>query len=194
MTEDRDQFLSKGSEKELVAASCAGDIAAWRELIGYHMPRLAAYIGARLRRPDVVDKIVLSTVRSAWQHLEEFGPSFGKTGDFGTWFRKEGARIALGWHKANATESINGVFPVERCPEGVDTTDDASPENMRRIEAALGNIAGGHRMILEHLFRGGLNSAEISDAMHKTEEECEELLVEALEALDRALDLQDTLS
>ena len=86
------------AEIQLVRAARNGEIAAWRSLLDIYAPRLAAYIGARLRRPEIVDKLVADTIYVAWKRL----PDLEDIEDFAAWFRKLGGSVTMRWYKRHS--------------------------------------------------------------------------------------------
>ena len=68
-------------DESLVVAAQHGDLAAWSTLCARHLPRLAAYLGSRLRRPEVVERLVAEVVAGAWKHL----PELDQPADFPAW-------------------------------------------------------------------------------------------------------------
>jgi RNA polymerase sigma factor (sigma-70 family) len=165
-------------DETLVVAAQRGDLDAWSTLCFRHMPRLAAYLGCRLRRPEVVERVVAEVVLSAWKHL----PELEKPADFSPWLRKVGGGLALQWSRKNPHEPIDAPFPESRC--GADL---GLAERMVRLDAALGQLPDQQRMLLEQHFRGMVELTELAQSMHIQRDEVERLLDEALIALDRVL-------
>ena len=165
-------------DETLVVAAQRGDLDAWSKLCFRHMPRLSAYLGCRLRRPEVVERVVAEVVLSAWKHL----PELDKPADFSPWLRKVGGGLALQWSRKNPNEPIDAPFPESRCGTDLDLA-----QRMVRLDAALGVLPDLQRMLLEQHFRGMVELNELAKSMHVQREEVEKLLDEALSALDRVL-------
>jgi len=151
-------------EAELVAEALAGDHAAWALLCRRHAPRLAAYLGARLRRPDVVDQLVGDTVVSAWAQL----PGLENPGDFAAWFRRTGAGIALRWAREHPDEMLTAVWSTTRHGGG-------DQVELARLDHLIGELEEAERMALELRWRGGLMGADLAAALRCTPEEAERL-------------------
>lgn len=148
--------MNERSDAELVRAAQDGDHLAWELLVGRHVARLGAYLGARIRRVEVVDTLVAETIYAAWRHLAELvDPT-----TFAAWFRRIGAAQAMKWHKVHKDESLVEPFPTERCQDASEVAE------MRRLERALGELSEAHRLALEHRFRGGLDGEELVEALH----------------------------
>src|SRR4051812_48045987 len=58
-------------ERALVQRAQAGDREAWAALCRSSAPRLAAYLGARLGRPAVIEKLIGDVIVAAWRKLPE---------------------------------------------------------------------------------------------------------------------------
>jgi len=166
-------------DETLVVAAQHGDLAAWSTLCSRHLPRLAAYVGSRLRRPEVVERLIAEVVAGAWKHL----PELENPADFPAWLRKAGGNLALQWSRKHPGEPVAAPFPVARC--GADTN---LAERMTRLDAALGTLPDAQRMLLEQHFRGQVELDALATSMHLQREGIEVMLDEALLALDRALD------
>lgn len=165
-------------DETLVVAAQRGDLDAWSTLCFRHMPRLAAYLGCRLRRPEVVERVIAEVVLSAWKHLLELE----KPAEFSPWLRKFGGGLALQWSRKHPNEPIDAPFAVSRCGADLDLA-----QRMTRLDAALGGLPDHQRMLLEQHFRGLVELDELAKSMHLQRVEIERLLDEALIALDRAL-------
>lgn len=165
-------------DETLVVAAQRGDLDAWSTLCSRHMPRLAAYLGCRLRRPEVVERVIAEVVVSAWKHL----PELEKPTEFLSWIRKLGGGLALQWSRKNPEEPIEVPFSESRCGTDLDLA-----QRMVRLDAALGRLPDQQRMLLEQHFRGMVELTELAKSMHIQRDEIERLLDEALIALDQAL-------
>jgi RNA polymerase sigma-70 factor (ECF subfamily) len=165
-------------DETLVVAAQHGDLEAWAQLSARHLPRLAAYLGSRLRRPDVVERLVAEVMVGAWKHL----PELENPGDFPAWLRKVGGGLALQWSRKHPGEPLAAPFPEGRCG-----TDLALAGRMSVLDAALGTLPDHQRMVLEQHFRGQMDLEELARSMHLQREGVEALLEEALRALDQAL-------
>src|SRR4051812_21566261 len=104
------------SDAELVIAAQAGNREAWSALCHRHARRLCAYLGSRLRRPKVVEKLIEDTIVTSWRHLGELT----NPADFSAWFRRVGANLALRWFREHSDELLSEPFPVERCGDDQD--------------------------------------------------------------------------
>jgi RNA polymerase sigma factor (sigma-70 family) len=166
------------SDESLVTAAQGGDLAAWQALCNRHAPRLAAYLGCRLRRPAVVERLVAEVVAGAWKHL----PELANPREFPAWLRKAAGNFALQWGRRHPDQVAAAPFPAERCGNDL-----ALQERMQRLEQALGQLPDGQRMVLEQHFRGGADLPTLCESLHLGREAVEKLLDEALMALDLAL-------
>jgi len=165
-------------DESLVVAAQHGDLAAWESLCQKHMPRLAAYLGSRLRRPGVVDRLISEVIAGAWKHL----PELEQPSEFHAWLRRIGGGVALQWSRKHPNEPVAAPFPEERCG-----TDLALAERMSALDAALGLLPDAQRMVLEQHFRGQMSLEDLASTMHLQSDGVQMLIDEALEALDRAL-------
>lgn len=166
-------------ELELIKQSRQGDIDAWRALIDIYATRLAAYIGARLRRPEIVDKLVADTIYVAWKHLAELEDEK----DFPSWFRKMGGSVTMRWYKRNHGEGISGDFPIQRVEGG-------QAEELASLDKALGKLPEKKRMALEQRFRAGLQGEALAEVLHATVEDADKLVEESLQLLQKNLHKQ----
>lgn len=166
------------TDVDLVERARTGDREAWTALVRRHAPRLAAYLGARLRRPSVVERLVEDAIVLAYRHLDEVDASEG----FAAWFRRVGAHLALRWYREHRDEPLTEPFPVDRV--GGDAGQSA---RMEQLEAALGALTDGQRMAVEQRFRGGLEGGDLSEVLHSDAAKSARLLEDALVALERAL-------
>lgn len=168
--------MSSLSDRQLAARSRAGDRDAWNELARRAAPRLAAYLGARLRRPEVVEKLVAEAIYAAWRHIHELEDP----ADIAAWLRRVAGGSAMRWHEKHRQESLHGAFPLERC-----AADRRCAADMERLEHCLGRLAEEERMAIEQRYRGGLSGAELAEALHRDPREVEPLLARALRRLAR---------
>lgn len=171
--------MGEPSDEELAGRARAGDREAWAALCQRHAPRLAAYLGARLRRPKVVEKLVEEAIVLASKHLEELE----HPAEFAGWFRRVGAHLALRWYREHSDEKLAEGFPPERCGG-----DPERQRRMDRLENALAALTDAQRMALEQRFRGGLAGERLAEALHLEAAKAERLVDDALAALDRALE------
>lgn len=175
--------MSRLEDVELAERAREGDREAWELLASRQAPRLAAYLGARLRRPEVVEMLVSESIYAAWRKIGDLEDP----ADFAAWFRRIGANLALRWHSKHKHEKLVGGFPIERC-----AGDDALVAEMLRIEAALAKLEEGDRMALEQRFRGGLQGIELAEALHRGEDEAEQAVEQALDRLAARLNDGET--
>ncbi len=164
------------ADAEWLTRARAGDRDAWALLMRRHAPRLAAYLGARLRRPAVVEKLVEDAVVLAYRHIEE-----ATADDFSAWFRRVGAHVALRWYREHRDEPLTEAFPpsVEDTPE--------RQAELARLEKALGGLTDAQRMAVEQRYRGGLGGSDLAAALHCESGKAERMVDDALAALERAL-------
>jgi DNA-directed RNA polymerase specialized sigma24 family protein len=166
------------SDDALVLRAQQGDRGAWSELCARHAPRLAAYLGGRLRRPQIVDKLVAEVVAGAWKHLVDLQ----RPGDFPAWFRRVGGNLTLQWCRKHPDEPLGEPFPAERC-----AGDAALHQRMDDLEGALAALSDAQRMALEQHVRGGMDIEALCEALHLEGPAVQALLDEALLALGRQL-------
>ncbi|MBA2482633.1 MAG: hypothetical protein H0V44_18375 [Planctomycetes bacterium] len=172
---DPDQVPDVGA---LIAAARVGDRDAWGRLCRVHAPRLTAYLGARLRRPDVVEQLVADTIVAAWAQL----PELPSAEEFPAWFRRIGANLAMKWGSEHPGEPLKEPFPADRCAD-----DEVALARMRRLEEAFGRLSKPERMALEQRFRGGLDGPLLDEALHLGPDGGREVVERALESLRREL-------
>ncbi len=152
------------SDTDLLAESRGGDHAAWAALCRRHAPRLAAYLGARLRRPEIVDQLVGEAVVAAWLQQSELTEPSG----FAAWFRRTGAGLALRWAREDPDAAIDGAWSAQRGGEG-------DQEALARLDRLVGGLEETERMALELRWRGGLAGSELAAALRCAPEEAERL-------------------
>ncbi|TVR43835.1 MAG: sigma-70 family RNA polymerase sigma factor [Planctomycetota bacterium] len=172
-----DVQLDQAAERMLLQQALAGDREAWQQLMELHAPRLAAYLGARLRRHLVVEKLVSDTIYAAWRHRDEYSIDQ----DFGAWLRRLGAHLAMRWHERHRGEPLAEAFPRNRC-EGLQ-----QHATMQALDNALGRLSDKQRMALEQRYRAGLVGAALAQVLHLQPGQEDEMVNQALEALDAAL-------
>ena len=166
------------SDEDLVIKAQQGDRAAWGQLCARHAPRLAAYLGGRLRRPGIVDKLVAEVVSGAWKHLVDLQ----RPSDFPAWFRRVGGNLTLQWCRKHPEEPLGEGFPADRCGG-----DDALHQRMDQLELALARLNDAQRMALEQHIRGGMDVTALSEALHLDAPAVQSLIEEALVSLDRLI-------
>lgn len=171
---DSDPALEGRDDQALARVAQAGDTAAWRVLVERHVARLAAYLGARIRRPLVVEKLVAETIYAAWRHLGDFDPQL----EFGTWFRRIGAHVAMRWHNRHPGEPLTAEFPIERCEDPTEHAD------MTLVDQALGQVPESSRMALEQHYRAGLSGVELGRILHVAGNKADDMVEEGLIQLD----------
>ena len=169
--------MTDAPDADLAVRARDGDREAWATLCQRHAPRLAAYLGARLRRPKVVEKLVEDAIVLASKHLEELE----QPADFPGWFRRVGAHLALRWYREHSDEKLAEGFPPERVGEDPDLQ-----RRMDKLENALAALTDAHRMAIEQRFRGGLSGESLAEALHLEPAKADRLVDDALAALDRA--------
>lgn len=174
--------MSEPTDTELAARATAGDREAWTTLCQRSAPRLAAYLGARLRRPKVVEKLVEDAIVLAYKHLDELE----RPEEFAAWFRRIGAHLALRWYREHSDERLTEPFPTDRC-----AGDGERIRRMERLEGALGALTDAQRMALEQRFRAGLSGPGLAEALHLEPAKADKLVEDALVALDRALEREN---
>lgn len=168
--------MADASDVELVAQARTGDRDAWSLLCHRHAPRLASYLGARLRRPKVVEKLVEDAIVLAFKHLDEIAPEE----TFAAWFRRVGAHLALRWYKDNRDEPLTESFPIER-----HSGDPARAQQLVRLEAALAALSDAQRMAIEQRHRAGLAGDDLAEVLHVEPAKAERLVEDAMVALER---------
>lgn len=166
------------SDAELVEAVRQGDHVAWAALMRRHAPRLAAYLGARLRRPAVVDALVAEAIVVGLQYLTELGQE-----PFAAWFRKLGAGIAMRWAREHPEEPLEEPFPVGRLAG----EHGGLADELGRLERALAQLGEQQRMAVELRWRAGLVGVELGSVLRIDAAEAERLAAEAESALAEAL-------
>jgi DNA-directed RNA polymerase specialized sigma24 family protein len=134
-------------DADLVRRAQAGDVMAWGTLCHRHAAMLAAYLGGRLGRADVVDRLVSQAIISGWRNLRELDSPEGFTG----WWRRLAGGLATAWHREHPNEPLQAALPTDRLP-----TDPAGAEAVRHIDAALARLDEADRRLLELIHRGDL--------------------------------------
>lgn len=166
----------------LLAASCDGDLAAWRMLLQRWLPSVAAYLGARLRRVDVLESLLVETATEAWRHLD---PAVTPA-EFPRWLRRMAASVALRWHRRHPDEELERPLP-----DAVLQAAGTRAEAVQRLDAAMGSLSAEQRMAVEQRYRGGLQGADLAEVLHCSPEQAEQLVHQAVLALALALESDD---
>jgi DNA-directed RNA polymerase specialized sigma24 family protein len=173
--------MGAGSEAELAAwvtAARSGSRPAWSRLCRAQAPRLAGYLGARLRRPLVVETVIQDALVAAWDRRMEI-PAPPATD---AWFRRLAAGQARRWRAEHPHEPLAEAFPAERC------ADPAQSARMRRLDEALARLGEAERLALEQHWRGGLSGPALAAALHlPSAAEAEAQIARALDALEQAM-------
>jgi len=162
----------------LLARARGGDRGAFASLMRLSAPRLAAYLGARISRPQVVERLVGEAIVSAWGRLAEAEDPR----QFPAWFRRIGAGFAMQWKSDHPGESIKEPFPESRC------ADASQLGRMRKLQEGLQKLAEPERMALEQRFRAALQDEALAEVLHCDPAKAQELVERALTALGRYLD------
>lgn len=167
--------LQHVADTDLLAQARDGDGEAWRVVIERYAPMLTAYIGARLRKPAVVDRIVEQAFVAAYKKIDQRDASEAP----GAWLRRIAGRYALRWYKDHPGVSLVDPFPVDRVPDELRHEVD----RLSQLEVAFQRLRGEQRMALELYYRGGLRAADLAAALHCTVDEAAERVASSLEAL-----------
>ncbi len=175
-----DEQIDNTEDMVLARQAQNGNRLAWQQLMDKHAPRLCAYIGCRIRRHKLVEKIVADAVFAGWRHISEWSP---EQEDFGTWFRKMGGRVALGWRQKHPDEPLAAPFPAGLC------ADQDEAERMARIEDVLGGLPENQRMALEQHFRAGIPPAAMAKILHTDVTEARRILNAALDAVAAGMEV-----
>ncbi|MFW5698844.1 MAG: RNA polymerase sigma factor, partial [Planctomycetota bacterium] len=77
-------------DAELAQRAKDGDEGAYAALVQRQAPRVAAYLGTRIRRPEVVDTLVAETIDAGWRYLHKYRPPQSLS----AWFRGLAAEVA----------------------------------------------------------------------------------------------------
>jgi len=162
----------------LLARARGREHSAFASLMRISAPRLAAYLGARISRPQVVERLVGEAIVSAWGRLAEADDPR----QFPSWFRRIGASLAMQWKSDHPGESIKEPFPESRCADAVQLA------RMRKLQEGLQKLAEPERMALEQRFRAGLQDEALAEVLHCDAGKAQELVERALSALGRHLD------
>jgi len=162
----------------LLTRARSGDRTAFASLMRICAPRLAAYLGARISRPQIVERLVGEAIVQAWGRLAEAEDPR----QFPAWFRRIGAGLAMQWKSDHPGESIKEPFPESRCPDPVQLA------RMRKLQDGLLKLAEPERMALEQRFRGSLQNEALAEVLHCDVGKAQELVERALAALGRHLD------
>jgi DNA-directed RNA polymerase specialized sigma24 family protein len=170
--------LAPQDDSDLFRHARSGDAQAWSALSRQQAPRLAAYLGARLHRPGVVERLVGEAIVIAWTRLSEVED----WRSFPSWFRKLGASLAMQWHADNPGERLKEPFPESRCLEL------GQHRRMIALQEALQRLPEAERMALEQSFRGGLDGEELAEVLHCDATAAALLVERALETLAREMD------
>lgn len=168
---------SGDDEQTLVTRARGGDREAWASLCRLSAPRLAAYLGARLARQAVVEKLVGDAIVAAWRKL----PELQEPAEFQSWLRRIGANLAMRWRSDHPDEALLEPFPADRC------ADQDQVERMRRLSEAMARLPEAERIALEQRFRGRLEGSALGTALHLEPAAVPAVIERALASLDREL-------
>jgi RNA polymerase sigma-70 factor (ECF subfamily) len=172
---------SAASDPDLLRLARAGDHQAWTALARRHAPMLAAYLGARLRRPAVVDQLVAETVYAGWRHLAESEAERA----FPVWLRRLAGGVAQRW----VQEHPDGIAPLPFDPARLPAAAAVDAGAVAELDAVIGRLDERERMALELRWRGGLAGPALAEALHLPVAEAEALADRAesrLESTDGA--------
>jgi RNA polymerase sigma-70 factor (ECF subfamily) len=147
-------------EAGLVARVAQGDRRAFDALFRRYRPRLHRYLGAHLRRPELVDEIVNDTMLVVWRRAR----AFDVTSRVSTWIIGIAVRTGL---KAAARARRNAAVEVHEQGASDDTPEHAASrgERGRRLRAAMASLSPEHRAVLELAYFQGLSCREAASAL-----------------------------
>jgi DNA-directed RNA polymerase specialized sigma24 family protein len=153
-----------------------GDLEAWGRIATRHAPVLAAYLGSRIRRPALVERLVAAALVAGWRHIGEADP-----GDLPGWLRRHAASQAMTWAAEHPSEGLHEPLTESCLPEDPDLG-----RRLARLDRALGELDESQLRVLELVFRGGADAVRTAEVLHVEPERVPALLADALDALDRA--------
>jgi RNA polymerase sigma-70 factor (ECF subfamily) len=166
---------SHADDAELIVAAQGGDQAAWGSLVRRHAPGVAAYLGARLRRPEIVDRLLGEAIVAGWRQRAECDDPAAFQG----WLRKIAGAVAMRWAREHPDEPVEGPFPLDRVPaRGLD-----SAGRLAELDQAIGRLPEQQRMALELRWRGGLTDESLAAALRLSVSDAVRLAEQAEEAL-----------
>lgn len=156
--------------RDLAACALArdGDLTAWADIVHRHAPGLAAYLGGRIRRPDVVNRLVAETVVAAWRRLD----GLEDARDLPGWLRRQAAAQAKRWSREHDSEPLEQAWALEDRPAGV-----------AALDQAIAGLEVDQRLAIEYRYRGGLEGEALAAALHLPRERSDALLAAAVATL-----------
>ena len=156
-------------------AARGGDLDAWGRISARHAPVLAAYLGSRIRRPALVERLVVAALVSAWRHIAEADPA-----DLPGWLRRHAAGQAMTWAGEHPAEGLHESLSDTCLPE-----DPGLSRLLARLDRALGELDESQLRVLELTYRGGADSQRTAEVLHVEPGRVPHLITDALMALDR---------
>jgi RNA polymerase sigma-70 factor (ECF subfamily) len=141
-------------EARLMSRVAEGDLRAFESLFRRYRPRLARYLGAHVRRPELVDEIVNDTMLVVWRRAR----AFDMGARVSTWIIGIAARTGL---KASARTRRHDAEEHEEAAAD-DTPEHAAlrSERQRRLRAAIASLSADHRAVLELAYFEGASCRE----------------------------------
>jgi RNA polymerase sigma-70 factor (ECF subfamily) len=142
-------------EARLLARVALGDARAFDALFRRYRPRLRRYLGAHMRRPELVDEIVNDTMLVVWRRAR----AFDITTRVSTWIIGIAARTGL---KAAARANRHVAADASEAADAEESPEHAASrgERRRRLRAAIASLGPEHRAVLELAYFQGLSCRE----------------------------------
>lgn len=146
------EILGSAAEASVVALACAGDQAAFEELVRRRQCSIRNLLRSLCRNTALADDLAQETFLQAWLHLKNLRAPAA----FGGWLRK----LAINsWRQHLRREGVFGKLTDVEVVEVVSTP--AAAENLD-LNSALGTLAPGVRLCVVLSYHEGMSHGEIA--------------------------------
>jgi len=167
-------------DRELVQQACAGDLAAFEELVRRHQRGLFSYLYRMTGNSSDAEELAQQALVKAWQSLRGFrgGSSFK------TWLYRIGINLALNFRaRTKPTEELVESMPAEENP----AEEFRQRQRDVAVQAALAGLPRDQRTALVLSVYEEMSYREIGAAMGKSVRAVDSLLFRAKQNLRRLL-------
>jgi RNA polymerase sigma factor (sigma-70 family) len=169
-------------DAELVVRVGEGDVAAYRELVRRHAPKLFGYASRLLRDHAEAEDVVQETCLRLWQKASDYSPA----GRVTTWLHRIAHNLAVDRLRVRgrSTSFEEEELPPVSAPQPV-LLDEA--RRARALEVALATLPERQAAALTLVHLHGLSGAEASEVLGVGAEALESLLARGRRALKERL-------
>jgi RNA polymerase sigma-70 factor (ECF subfamily) len=186
MTRDGETIggMDKDSDKNLIDAVAAGDVAAMKMMVSRKLPRLLALATRMLGDPVEAEDVAQETFLRIWKHAGRWKPGEAK---FDTWIYRVALNLCYDRLRKNR-EDLTAELPD--CPDTstLGVSDFAIADvTGRDVEQALQAIAPRQREAIILIYYQDMSNKEAADVMQITVEALESLLARGRRSLQSKL-------